>query len=107
MHVVKHFKAAINRRFNENCGVFWHNLSDSQLIDYTWTKVREFFFNSGKTLVGTLTTGRQMNMKRLNERGNLVAVEDAELNSLQSWKDLVDDFDEAVYIMNEKLQVRK
>ena len=64
-----------------------------QLINYTWTKVHEFFANSGKTLVGTLTTGRE----------NIVAVEDAELNSLQSWKDLVDNFNEAVYIMNEKL----
>jgi hypothetical protein len=69
-----------------------------QLINYTWTKVCEFFANSGKTLVGTLTTGKQMNMKRLNERENLVAVEDAELNSLQSWKDLVDNFNEAVYV---------
>ena len=107
MHVVKQFKAAINRRFNENCGVFWHNLSDSQLIDYTWSKVREFFANSGKTLVGTLSTGRQPNLKKLDERGNLVDVEESELRTLQSLKDLVDDFDEAVYIINEKLQVKE
>ena len=108
MHVVKHFnKTAINRRFNENCGIYWHNISDAQLIDYTWTKVREFFANSGRRLVGTLTTGRQPSMKKSNETGDLVAVEETELDGLQSWKDLVDDFDESVYIINEKMQVTK
>ena len=46
-------------------------------------------------------------MKKSNETGDLVAVEETELDGLQSWKDLVDDFDESVYIINEKMQVTK
>jgi hypothetical protein len=69
MQSVKQLKAAINRRFNENCGVYWNNLTDAQLTDYAWSKVREFITNGGKTLVGTLTTGRQHFMKKRNEEG--------------------------------------
>ena len=105
MQSVKQLKAAINRRFNENCGVYWNNLTDAQLTDYVWSKIREFMTNGGKTLVGTLTTGRQHFMKKRNEEGQLVPIKECDQAFLESCKDAVDDFDESTYIINEKLQV--
>jgi hypothetical protein len=106
MQGVKQFKAAVNRKFNENCGIYWHHLNDAQLIDYGWARVREFVSNGGKTLVATLTTGRQPNMKKKNAQGELVDLDELDQSYLDVLKDAIDDFDDSTYVINEKLQVK-
>ena len=98
----KPFLAAINRRFNENCGVYWHHLSDTQLIKYNWDKVKEFRSTGGKTLIGSLTTGRQPNLKKVNEHGKFINENDP---SASKFTDYRDDYDTSTYIVNENVQV--
>lgn len=99
MEVAKKFKTAINRTFNENGGVFWQGVNDDQLTTYVMKKVKEFAGNDGRLLLGSLTIGRQMNLKSVNREGEFV--EDDGFDTY----DQREDFDSSVYILNEKVQV--
>ena len=62
--------------------------------------VQAFVSNDGKELLGTLTTGRQQNMRKMNRLGEIVNNEDASQSC-----EVKDDYDSSTYILNEKLQV--
>ena len=102
MEIAKKFKAAISRTFNENGGVFWQGVGDEQLTTYIMSLVDEFVESGGRRLWGSLTTGRQPNIVKLNEYGDVVN----ESNGLESCQER-DCFDTSVYILNEKQQVYK
>lgn len=97
MEVAKKFKTALNRTFNENGGVFWQGVNDDQLTRYIMKKVKEFCENDGRVLFGSLTIGRQTNLKSVNRQGEFVEEDDS--------VDQREDFDSSVYILNEKVQV--
>ena len=101
MEVAKKFKLAINRTFSENGGVFWQSVSDDQLTRYIMALVKDFSSNRWKVFCGSLTTGRQQNLRRVNHLGHFEEDDDADAHEL-----LKDDYDSSVYILNEKLQVR-
>lgn len=90
------FKSAINRTFSECGGVFAQDIKDHQLICYLMEMVEDFVTNVNKKVLGVLTLGRQLNLKKVNADGEL------DENGLLE----KDDFDTSVYILNEHLQVR-
>lgn len=100
MEVAKKFKLAINRTFSENGGVFWQSVSDDQLTRYIMALVKDFSENRWKAFSGSLTTGRQQNLKRVNHLGHFEEDDDANAHEVR------DDYDSSVYILNENLQVR-
>ena len=98
MEVATSFKAAINRTFSDK-GVFWEKINDQQLRCVIMGMMREFQANdSNKQVIGSLLIGRQPNLRRVDDFGNFLGPEadDGELK---------EDFDNAVYIMNENVQV--
>ena len=101
MEVAKKLKAAMSRTFNENGGVFWQGVGDEQLTIYIMNLVDEFITTDGRRLWGSLTTGRQPNLKKVNGLGQFVEEEVA----LESFEEK-DDHDSSIYIMNDKVQVR-
>lgn len=100
MEVAKKFKLAINRTFSEKGGVFWQGVNDEQLTRYLMALIQDFVINDGKELLGTLRTGRQQNMRKVNNLGEFVNDEDAPESC-----EVKDDHDSSTYILNEKLQV--
>jgi hypothetical protein len=57
-------------------------------------------------LPATLTTGRQPNMKKKNAQGELIDLDELDQSYLDVLKDVIDDFDDSTYVINEKLQVK-
>jgi hypothetical protein len=105
MDSAKKFKAAINRSFNEHGGIFWQGVNDEQLSSYVMSVVREFATNNPRELTGSFTLGRQRNLKKVDQFGEY-------LEEIPGWYDeedtdvkTKDDFDSAIYILNENIQV--
>lgn len=71
----KKFKQAINRSCGEIGGVIWQPVSDHQLSSFLMGAYENFRSENGKTMLGTLTIGKQP------------------------------DSDVVVYVMNENVQV--
>ncbi len=99
--VAKKFKDALNRTFNDQGGIFWRGMSDDQLSSYVMRKIEEFVRANGKTLIASLMTGRQPNKKYLDDEGNFSDEPHAEGLTED---DKVEDYDNAMYILNEKTQ---
>ena len=96
----KKFKAAINRTFTEKGGVLWQGITDRQLTAYVMQIVKEFSTSpEKKTLWGSLVIGRQPNMRKVDTDGEFV-----EENDRGDYEEK-NDFDSAVYILNENVQV--
>ena len=68
------------------------------------SEIEEFVRSGGKTLSATLQIGRQPNKKFLDDEGNFC--DEPYVKGLTE-EDKVEDFDTAVYILNEKTQVCK
>lgn len=102
MTVKKKFKSAVNRNFNDKGGVFWKGLTDDQLSTFIMKKLEEFARAGGKTLEATLTIGHQSNKKFVDALGNF----SEESIAGQTEEDKVEDFDSAIYILNERTQVK-
>lgn len=102
MEVAKKFKSAVNRTFNEKGGVFWKGLTDEQLATYIMQKIREFARTGGKKMKATLTIGRQPNKKFVDGDGHFL---ESVQEGAENYYDRKEDFDSAVYILNEKIQV--
>jgi hypothetical protein len=103
MEIAKKFKLAINRTFSASGGVFWQPVSDEQLTRYVMGLLENFVSNNWKVYKGTLTIGRQLNLRRVNKFGEF---EDGEVDEDLAYStDVKDDFDSSVHILNEKLQV--
>ena len=100
MENAKKFKAAINRTFSEHGGVFWQGISDQQLTTYNMDLMDDFATNDGRVILGSLVIGRQPNPRKVDENGQFV--DDDNINPTPKE---MDDYDSAVYIINEKLQV--
>ncbi len=100
MENVKKFKAAINRSFSARGGILAHGISDSQLSHYIMGKMQDFASREGREMVASLVIGRQPNFRPVNALGEFVDEDDPSAVETK-----VDDFDNAVYILNEKLQV--
>ena len=99
MEMAKSFKAAINRTFSDEGGVFWEKVNDQQLRCLLMDLMREFAANdSRKQVIGSLVIGRQPNPRRVNDFGEIVDENDTH-------GEIIDDFDNAVYIVNESVQV--
>jgi hypothetical protein len=99
MDMAKSFKAAINRTFSDKGGVFWEKVSDQQLRSYIMDMMREFASNeSRKQVTGSLIIGRQPNPVRMNDFGET-------LDEHTTTGEIKDDVDNAVYILNENVQV--
>ena len=102
MEVAKKFKVAINRNFNEKGGVFWKGLSDEQIATYAMEKVQEFARTGGKQLKAALAIGRQSNKKYLDGEGAVVEVAPEDVRGQYEEEE---DYDSAVYVLNEAVQV--
>ena len=103
MEVAKKFKVAINRNFNEKVGVFWKGLSDEQIATYAMEKVQEFARTGGKQLKAALAIGRQSNKKYLDGgEGTVVEVAPEDVRGQYEEEE---DYDSAVYVLNEAVQV--
>ena len=100
--MARKLKDAINSTFNDKGGIFWKGMSDGQLSSYMMQKIEEFARASGKTLCASLTTGRQSNKKFLDDEGNFS--DEPNVEGLME-DDKVEDYDNTVYILNEKTQV--
>lgn len=101
MEMAKKFKTAINRTCSDKGGVLWQGISDHQLTTYIMDILEDFSTNGGSKVFGSLTIGRQPNPRRINSQtGEFVDTE----NDAGSCRE-IDDFDTAVYILNEHLQV--
>lgn len=100
MEMAKRFKAAINRTFSKSGCVFWHGINDNQITSYLMLVLQDFAENNGKEVVGSLMIGRQPNKRKLNTIGDFVDDDDDDATQREE-----EDFDSAVYILNEKLQV--
>ena len=99
MEVATSFKAAINRSFNDKGGVFWEKVNDQQLRCFIMGMMREFQANdSNRKVIGSLLIGRQPNLRRVDDFDNFLGADalDGEFK---------EDFDNAVYILNENVQV--
>ena len=101
MENVRKFKAAINRSFTCRGGILAHGIKDDQLSRYLMTKMQEFSLGVGREMIGTLIIGRQPNPRPVNAEGEFVDESDPTAVSKK-----VDDPDTAVYLLNEKLQVK-
>lgn len=102
MENAKKFKAAINRTFSEKGGVFWQGVSDRQLTTYVMQVLREFSASQErKILRGSFVIGRQPNMRRMYANG-IFLEDNIEAKGPYQEKD---DYDTAVYIFNENVQV--
>ena len=93
---------AINRSFNEKGGVFWKGLSDEQIPTYAMEKVQEFARTGGKQLKAALAIGRQSNKKYLDGEGAVVEVAPEDVRGQYEEEE---DYDSAVYVLNEAVQV--
>jgi hypothetical protein len=91
MEMAKSFKAAINRTFSDKGGVFWEKVNDQQL--------RYAANDSRKQVIGSLVIGRQPNPRRINDLGE--TLEEGDTSG-----EIIEDFDNAVYILNENVQVK-
>ena len=97
MEMAKSFKAAINRTFNDR--VFWEKVNDQQLRCFLMDKMREFASNdSREQVIGSLVIGRQPNARQVNDFGEI-------LDENDTHGEIIDDFDNAVYRLNESVQV--
>jgi hypothetical protein len=101
MENVKKFKAAINRSFGTKGGILAHGINDGQLSSYIMGKMQEFSLREGRQMIASLTIGRQPNLRSVNALGEFV--DETDLSAVER---KVDDPDTAVYILNDKLQVR-
>lgn len=99
MAIAKKFKLAINRTFNENGGVFWQAVNDEQISSYVMDVLHDFSANNGRKLMGTLTIGRQPNIRKVNQLGEFVNDDSSD------WCEEKDNFDSSVYVLNENVQV--
>lgn len=100
MEIAKKFKAAINRTFSENGGVFWHGINDNQISSYLMSILQDFVENNGKVVLGSLMIGRQSNWRKVNAIGEFVDDDDVTATHQEE-----EDFDSAIYILNKNLQV--
>jgi hypothetical protein len=99
MEMAKSFKTAINRTFSDKGGVFWEKVNDQQLRSFLMGMMREFASNdSSKQVIGSLVIGRQPNPRRVDNFGEFV-------NADATDGEFKDDYDNAVYILNENVQV--
>ena len=85
----------------KECGVFWKGLSDKQIATYAMEKVQEFARTGGKQLKAALAIGRQSNKKYLDGEGAVVEVA---LEDVRGQYEEEEDYDSAVYILNEAVQ---
>lgn len=99
METAKKFKAAINRSFSEKGGVLWQGITDNQLTPYIMKMTNAFVSNNGKKIRGTLVIGRQPNLRAVDANGEFV--DNIETGAYRE----KDDFDSAVYVLNEHVQV--
>lgn len=100
METAKKFKAAINRTFSEKGGVLWQGINYNQLASYIMKMTNDFVVNNGKKIRGTLVLGRQPNLRAVDVNGTFIAG-DTETVMLRE----KDDFNTAVYVLNEHVQV--
>ena len=99
MEVANSFKAAINRTFSDKGGVFWEKVNDQQLRCFIMAMMREFQANdSNKHAIGSLLIGRQPNLQRVDDFGNFLGPDAVD-------GELKEDFHNAVYVLNENVQV--
>jgi hypothetical protein len=99
MEVATAFKAAINRTFSDKGGVFWEKINDQQLRCFLMGMMREFQANdSNRQMMGSLLIGRQPNRRRVDDFGNFLGPDAVE-------GEFKEDFDNAIYILNENVQV--
>ena len=99
MEVASSFKAAINRTFSDEGGVFWEKVNDQQLGCLLMATMREFQANNSiKHVIGSLLIGRQPNFRRVDVFSNFLGPDAVD-------GELKEDFDNTVYILNENFQV--
>lgn len=103
METVRKMKDAINRVFNEEGGIHLKGISDEQLATYAMQKVKEFARTGGKVLKASLMIGRQPNKRMVDGAGDFVALDAGEDHP--NSHEMEEDYDSAVYILNEKTQV--
>jgi hypothetical protein len=101
MENVNKFKAAINRSVGTKGGILAHGINNGQLSSYIMGKMQEFSLREGRQMIASLTIGRQPNLRSVNTLGEFV--DETDLSAVER---KVDDPDTAVYILNDKLQVR-
>lgn len=102
METVRKMKDAINRIFNEEGGVHLKGLSNKQLATYAMKKVKEFGRMGGRVLKASLKIGRQPNKRTVDGNGDFV---DLGPGGVGENCETEEDFDSAIYILNEKTQV--
>ena len=107
IETVKKFKAAINRTFAERGGVIWQGITDRQLSIYIMDKLKEFAGSAeSKKYHGSLIIGRQPNYRKVDANGEFVNdPENKPGISMEENKIKQNDFDTAVYIFNDRVQV--
>ena len=88
MEVATAFKAAINRTFSDKGGVFWEKINDQQLRCFLMGMMREFQANDSN----------KSNRRRVDDFGNFLGPDAVE-------GEFKEDFDNAIYILNENVQV--
>ncbi len=99
MEVATSFKAAINRTFSDEGAVFWEKVNNQQLRCFLMGMMREFQANnSNKHVIGSLLIGRQPNLRRVDDFGNFLGPDTVD-------REFKEDFNNAVYILNEHVQV--
>ena len=99
MEVATSFKAAINRTFSNEGGVMWEKVNDQQLRCFLMATMRELQANNSiKHVIGSLLIGQQPNLRRVDDFGNFLGPDAVD-------GELKEDFDNAVYILNENVQV--
>ena len=98
---MRKLKAAINRSFTCRGGILPHGIKDDQLSRYLMAKMQEFSLGVGREMIGTLIIGCQPNSRPVNTEGEFIDESDPTAVSKK-----VDDPDTAVYLLNEKLQVK-
>lgn len=109
MESVKKFKSAINRTFAKKGGVIWQGVNDGQLSIYIMDKLKEFAQSTdAKKYFGALLIGRQPNFRHMDAVGRFI--DDPDNNpgiEMEGSRIKTNDFDSAVYIFNDQVQVRK
>ena len=101
MENVGKFKAAINRSFTCRGGILAYGIKDDQLSRYLIAKMQEFSLGVGREMISSLIIGHQPNPRPVNAEGEFVDESDPTAVNKK-----VDDPDTAVYILNERLQVK-